>query len=60
MSRSAIRRRVPHEGTDSVVEAATGQLADLGGMIVDPVRASSLPFSGDLELEPLRSGLRAS
>ena len=49
-----------HEGTDSLLEAAIGQLADLGAEIVDPVRASSLPFFGDLELELFRYGLKAS
>lgn len=49
-----------HEGTDSLIEAAIGQLADLGAEIVDPIRASSLPFFGDLELELFRYGVKAS
>jgi len=49
-----------HEGTDALVEDAIGRLADLGAEIVDPVRASSLPFFGDLELELFRYGLKAS
>ena len=49
-----------HEGTDSLIEAAIAQLAGLGAEIVDPVRASSLPFFGDLELELLLYGLKAS
>ncbi|MGD9622974.1 MAG: amidase [Mycolicibacterium sp.] len=49
-----------HEGTDSVIEAALTVLHDLGAEIVDPVRASSLPFFGDLELDLFRYGLKAS
>jgi len=49
-----------HEGTDAVIEDAIGRLAKLGAEIVDPVRASSLPFFGELELDLLRYGLKAS
>jgi amidase len=49
-----------HEGTDALIEDAIGRLADLGAQIVDPVRASSLPLFGDLELELFRYGLKAS
>jgi amidase len=49
-----------HEGTDSLIEDAIAQLTELGAEIVDPVRASSLPFFGDLELELFRYGLKAS
>lgn len=49
-----------HEGTDSLIEDAISQLTELGAEIVDPVRASSLPFFGDLELELFRYGLKAS
>ncbi|MCH9766325.1 MAG: amidase [Actinomycetia bacterium] len=49
-----------HEGTDAVIEDAIGSLAALGAEIVDPVRASSLPFFGELELDLLCYGLKAS
>ena len=49
-----------HEGTDAVIEDALTVLHDLGAEIVDPVRASSLPFFGDLELDLFRYGLKAS
>jgi amidase len=49
-----------HEGTDALVEDAIGRLAELGAKIVDPVRASTLTFFGDLELELFRYGLKAS
>lgn len=48
-----------HEGTDALVQEAIRRLAELGAEIVDPVRASSLPFFGDLELELFRYGLKA-
>ncbi|MCB1289916.1 MAG: amidase [Mycobacterium sp.] len=49
-----------HEGTDAVIEDAIAVLRDLGAEIVDPTRASSLPFFGDLELDLFRYGLKAS
>ena len=49
-----------HEGTDAVIVNAIHQLKELGAEIVDPVRASSLPFFGELELELFRYGLKAS
>jgi amidase len=49
-----------HEGTDALIEDAVARLRDLGAEIIDPVRASSLPFFGDLELELFRYGLKAS
>nr|MCH9640348.1 amidase [Actinomycetes bacterium] len=49
-----------HEGTDAVIEDAIGSLSALGAEIVDPVRASSLPFFGELELDLLCYGLKAS
>ena len=49
-----------HEGTDAVIENAIRQLKDLGAEIVDPVRASRLPFFGELELELFRYGLKTS
>ncbi len=49
-----------HEGTDAVIEEAIGALKSLGATIVDPVRASTLPFFGELELELFRYGLKAS
>jgi amidase len=49
-----------HEGTDAVIGDAIRRLRDLGAEIVDPVRASSLPFFGELELELFRYGLKAS
>lgn len=49
-----------HEGTDAVIKDALTVLHDLGAEIVDPVRASSLPFFGDLELDLFRYGLKAS
>jgi len=51
---------VPHEGTDAVIENAIRRLRSLGAEIVDPVRASSLPFFGELELELFQYGLKAS
>jgi len=50
----------PHEGTEAVIQEAIGRLKALGAEIVDPVRASELPFFGDLELELFRYGLKAS
>ncbi len=49
-----------HEGTDAMIEEAIAQIKALGAEIVDPVRASSLPFFGELELELFRYGLKAS
>lgn len=49
-----------HEETDAVIEDAIRQLNALGAKIVDPVRSSSLPFFGELELELFRYGLKAS
>ncbi|MEB3263861.1 MAG: amidase family protein, partial [Synechococcus sp.] len=49
-----------HEATDAVIETAIAQLRDLGAEIVDPVRASALPFFGELELELFRYGLKDS
>jgi amidase len=49
-----------HEGTNAVVENAIAQLKALGAEIIDPVRASSLPFFGELELELFRYGLKDS
>lgn len=49
-----------HEGTDAVIETAIAQLRALGAEIVDPVRASALPFFGELELELFRYGLKDS
>ncbi len=49
-----------HEGTDAVIEDAICQLKALGAVIVDPVRASSLPFFGELELELFRYGLKTT
>jgi amidase len=49
-----------HEETDAVIEDAIRQLKALGAKIVDPVRSSSLPFFGELELELFRYGLKAS
>ncbi|MEJ2422261.1 MAG: amidase family protein, partial [Acidobacteriota bacterium] len=49
-----------HEGTDAVIEDAIRVLRDRGAEIVDPVRASSLPFFGELELELFRYGLKTS
>jgi amidase len=51
---------VHHEGTDAVIENAIRRLKSLGAAIVDPVRASSLPFFGELELELFKYGLKAS
>ena len=41
-----------------MIEDAIAVLRDLGAEIVDPTRASSLPFFGDLELDLFRYGLR--
>ncbi len=49
-----------HEETDSVIQDAIRELKALGAKIVDPVRSSSLPFFGELELELFRYGLKAS
>lgn len=49
-----------HEGTQAVIENALAQLKSLGAEIVDPVRASCLPFFGDLELELFRYGVKES
>ena len=49
-----------HEGTDAVIEAAIRQLQALGAEIIDPVRASALPFFGELELELSRYGVKDS
>jgi len=49
-----------HEGSNAVIEDAISQLAALGAEIIDPVRASSLPFFGELELELFRYGLKDS
>ncbi len=49
-----------HEGTDSVIENAIRQLKILGAEIVDPVRASTLPFFGELEVELFKYGLKVS
>ncbi|CAK6689434.1 amidase [Synechococcus sp. BA-124 BA4] len=49
-----------HEGSDAVIEQAIAQLKDLGAEIIDPVRASALPFFGELELELFRYGLKAN
>jgi len=49
-----------HEQTDAVIENAIDILRELGAVIVDPVRASSLPFFGELELELFRYGLKSS
>ncbi len=49
-----------HEETDAVIEDAIRELEALGAKIVDPVRSSSLPFFGELELELFRYGLKAS
>nr|MCH9736340.1 amidase [Actinomycetes bacterium] len=49
-----------HEGTDALIEDAIDRLAELGAEIVDPVRASSLPFFGELETELLCYGLKAN
>lgn len=49
-----------HEGTDSVIEESILVLRALGAEIVDPVRASTLPFFGELELELFAYGLKAS
>jgi amidase len=43
-----------------VIEDAIRELEALGAKIVDPVRSSSLPFFGELELELFRYGLKAS
>lgn len=43
-----------------MIEDAIPQLRALGAEMVDPVRASSLPFFGELELELFAYGLRAS
>lgn len=47
-----------HEGTDKIIENAIIQLKLLGAEIVDPVRASQLPFFGELELELFKYGLK--
>jgi len=49
-----------HEGTCSVIEEALDTLRRLGAEIVDPVRASSLPFFGPLELELFQYGVKAN
>jgi amidase len=49
-----------HEGTDAVVESAVRTMQRLGAETVDPVRASSLPFFGELEIELFLYGLKAS
>jgi amidase len=51
---------VQHEGTDAVIEDAIRRLKSMGAEIVDPVRASSLPFFGELELELFQYGLKVS
>lgn len=51
---------VPHEGTDAVIENAIRRLKTLGAEIVDPVRASALPFFGELELDLFKYELKAS
>jgi amidase len=49
-----------HEGVDAVVEDAIGTLRSLGAEVVDPVRASTLPFFGELEIELFLHGMKAS
>lgn len=49
-----------HEGTRGVIEEALDELRRLGAEIVDPVRASSLPFFGPLELELYQYGIKAN
>jgi amidase len=49
-----------HEGTNAVMENAIARLKALGAEIIDPVRASTLPFFGQLELELFRYGLKAN
>ncbi|QPN59311.1 amidase [Synechococcus sp. CBW1002] len=49
-----------HEGTDALIEQAIAQLRELGAVIVDPVRASELPFFGELELQLFLYGVKAS
>lgn len=49
-----------HEGTDAIIENAIRQLEELGAVIVDPVRASSLPMFGELELELFLYEFKAS
>lgn len=47
-----------HEGTDSVIENAISRLKSLGAEIVDPVRASTLPFFGTQEVDLFKYGLK--
>lgn len=49
-----------HEGTTGVMEEAIARLKDLGAVIVDPVRASTLPLFGELERDLFLYGLKAS
>lgn len=49
-----------HEGTQGVIEEAIDTLRRLGAEVVDPVRASVLPFFGELELELFQYGIKAN
>lgn len=49
-----------HEGTRAVIEGALDVLRGLGAEVIDPVRASDLPFFGELELELFLYGIKAS
>lgn len=49
-----------HPGTDAVIERAIQTLRQLGAEIVDPIRASTLPFFGPLELELFQFGIKAN
>jgi amidase len=49
-----------HEGTRAVIEGALETLRRLGAEIIDPVRATTLPFFGPLELELFQYGIKAN
>jgi amidase len=49
-----------HEGTGAVIENAIETLRGLGAEVVDPIRATTLPFFGPLELELFQFGIKAN
>jgi len=49
-----------HEGTGAVIEGALDTLRQLGAELIDPVRATTLPFFGALELELFQYGIKAN
>ncbi|TWU11435.1 Glutamyl-tRNA(Gln) amidotransferase subunit A [Symmachiella macrocystis] len=49
-----------HEGTNGVIERAIATLRKVGAEIIDPIRATSLPFFGPLERELFQYGIKSN